>query len=791
MTRRGRFPVFFLGALAFLAARECPIHGQVTNSGKNPPLVRSAKSGAWSDPSTWEGRKVPASAARVQVREGHTVVYDVSDGPSIRVVHVAGTLTFARDRDTLLEVGLLKIQPGEDASEDGFDCDAHLPEINPDRDRPALEVGTPGNPIKAGCTARIRLTYFPGMDKKSLPALVACTGRMDLHGAPLNRTWLHLGNDARKGEQVVILSEEVTGWKKGDRILISTTQGQGHLSGSRRPGRGNVPSQTEVRFVKDTDGKTVTLDRPLAFDHKGTGDYRGVVANLSRNVVIESAEPQGQRGHTMYHRDSDGSISYAEFRHLGKEGVLGRYSIHYHLVGNTMRGSYVKGASIWDSHNRWVTIHGTNYLIVQDCVGFQSVGHGFFLEDGTEIGNVLDHNLAMQAFVGKPLPDQVLPFDANDGAGFWWSNSRNSFTRNVACENDRYGFRYEATPTARFPLNLLVQQPDGTKKRVDIRTLPFVRFEDNESFCDGKYGLNLGEGVNRVGPDGQHPFIVKNFKTWDEYYAFRPQVPNLLVEGLNIWNAAYGIYHPNFDNHVYRNLYLDDARDEPFNRGHDDDSIQYGSLTVDGLTFANHRNDDIPFIQISDNNPSGRAESHFRNVKVIRGPEGQDRVLVNLGGGNRPEPVTATSVPVFLHDWFSPGKHAKIISVRDVGGDRLRYGTSPLVTGDGSRVAEVQGVLFPRLLDPVDDLPPMSVITHVSSPGTGKLLIRGHASDNGRITAVRINDQPAKATASNFSEWEVELSGLTRGSQRLAAVAVDEAGNREMTPHRMTVYLPR
>ena len=62
-----------------------------------------------------------------------------------------------------------------------------------------------------------------------------------------------------------------------------------------------------------------------------------------------------------------------------------------------MRGSYVIGASIWDSGNRWLTIHGTNYLVVRDCVGYQSVGHGFFLEDGTEVYNVLDRNLAVQA----------------------------------------------------------------------------------------------------------------------------------------------------------------------------------------------------------------------------------------------------------------------------------------------------------------------------------------------------------------------------------------------------------
>ena len=68
-----------------------------------------------------------------------------------------------------------------------------------------------------------------------------------------------------------------------------------------------------------------------------------------------------------------------------------------------MRGSTVVGASIWDSGNRWITIHGTNRLVIRDCVGYQSVGHGFFLEDGTEVDNILDGNLAVQATGGGSL----------------------------------------------------------------------------------------------------------------------------------------------------------------------------------------------------------------------------------------------------------------------------------------------------------------------------------------------------------------------------------------------------
>ena len=139
----------------------------------------------------------------------------------------------------------------------------------------------------------------------------------------------------------------LSGWKAGDRIIVTVSKesedgGSSYRQSARKPRR----VETEERFIAAITGNALTLDKPLAYEHFGTGATRSEVANLSRNVVIESAAPNGVRGHTMYHRDSDGGISYAEFRHLGKEGLLGRYSIHFHLVRDTMRGSGVLGASI-------------------------------------------------------------------------------------------------------------------------------------------------------------------------------------------------------------------------------------------------------------------------------------------------------------------------------------------------------------------------------------------------------------------------------------------------------------
>src|SRR5262249_2892610 len=208
---------------------------------------------------------------------------------------VAGTLTFAHDKDTRLDVGLIKIQPGDEATEDGFDCDAHAAEPKPGK-RPALEVGTPEQPIQAKHTALVRLTYVNGLDRQSCPAIVRGGGRLDSHGAPLSRTWVRPGATAKKGDSAIPLSEPLTGWNVGDRIIVTMT-GVAPTSGYPHPGPDPKGTTTEERTIKAIKGTKLTLSAPLEHEHLGGELYRGEVANLSRNVVVESADPK-MRGHT-------------------------------------------------------------------------------------------------------------------------------------------------------------------------------------------------------------------------------------------------------------------------------------------------------------------------------------------------------------------------------------------------------------------------------------------------------------------------------------------------------------
>jgi hypothetical protein len=211
--------------------------------------------------------------------------------------------------------------------------------------------------------------------------------------------------------------------------------------------------------------------------------------------------------------------------------------------------------------------------------------------------------------------------------------------------------------------------------------------------------------------------------------------------------------------------------------------VQYGVLAVDGLTFAGNHNGYVPLIQISDDNPTGAAETHFRNVKMIERHDNNKRALVNRGGGPRPTPKFSTGVPVYLHDWYGPGQDAKVVSTaaKDYGKDGLTYAADAPLTGDESRVAKVTDVKFPDLLHPVDDLPPATVITRVERRD-GKVLVHGTTSDNGTVTKVTVNGQAAKALAPNFAEWEAVLV-TEKANLKISAHGEDAAGNVEKRPH--------
>ena len=87
---------------------------------------------------------------------------------------------------------------------------------------------------------------------------------------------------------------------------------------------------------------------------------------------------------------------------------------------------------------------------------------------------------------------------------------------------------------------------------------------------------------------------------------------------------------------------------------------------------------------------------------------------------------------------------------------------------------------FPELLQPVDDLPPATIITRIDQAEDG-LKIFGTTHDDGTIKTVTVNGQPARIHSQQHgvADWSIELPKAAS----LTAAATDAAGNAEKNPH--------
>jgi len=196
-------------------------------------------------------------------------------------------------------------------------------------------------------------------------------------------------------------------------------------------------------------------------------DERGEVGMLSRNIVIQASADADQTlfgGHIMAMLGSKMFVEGVELNRMGQNMHLARYPIHWHLIGDGGQGQYIKNSAIHNTYSRCVTVHGTNYLDVENNVTYNNIGHCFFLEDGVEHDNQFVHNLAIltKCHPDAPcVPTNLAPFGATDGTNFktagqdakdillpsdntastfWITNPDNIYRDNVAAGSDSTGF---------------------------------------------------------------------------------------------------------------------------------------------------------------------------------------------------------------------------------------------------------------------------------------------------------------------------------------------------------------
>jgi cell migration-inducing and hyaluronan-binding protein len=442
------------------------VHAQ---EGRSP----SAKQTRWSDPATWPDKKVPRAGDKVTIAAGKDVVLDVNP-PALGGLTIDGKLGFADNKDLELTTEWIMLH-GE------------------------LEIGTEARPHTRKATITFTnnvkdedITGTGGTNDRSDRGIMVMGGTLSLHGDRKN-SWTKLSKTADAGS-ISIDVLDAAGWRAGDEIVLASTDFD--------------PRQAERRTISAIKGNVITLDKKLDFMHFGKitfdVDERGEVGLLTRNILLQAsadaAEAPFYGGHVMAMGTSKMFVESVEFRRMGQNLTLARYPIHWHLVGDG-KGQYIRNASIHDTYNRCVTVHGTNNLQVENNVTYNTVGHCFFLEDGIESGNQYIRNLAIQTkcHTSKPCdPTNLAPFgSSSDGlnfkttgqdskdvlipsdntvSSFWITNPDNTYRDNVAAGSDATGFwfAFPEHPTGKF---------EGTEisKATWPRRMKFREFKGNVS----------------------------------------------------------------------------------------------------------------------------------------------------------------------------------------------------------------------------------------------------------------------------------------------------------------------
>ena len=441
-----------LAVVAVVTALILPAMSEV--SAGQAAILSAVRSGVWSDPLTWGG-KLPVAGDAVTVPYGTKVTLDTSP-PKLKGLQVDGELTFG-NVDLELKTGYLMIHG-------------------------AVRAGTPEQPhtkdLTITLTGEDRSADVMGMGNRVIGVM---GGSLELYG-PTRSSWTQLGTSVSAGASKIRL-KEIVDWKVGERIAIASTD--------------FWALHSEERTITGVDGTVVQLDRPLKFGHFGelqtygsrVLDERAEVALLSRNITVRGAEDSssdGFGGHIMIMEGSAAKLQGVEFASMGQRARLRRYPVHFHMDGNAP-DSFVRDSAIHHSFNRCMTIHGTSGLTVTNNVCFDHVGHGFFLEDGGETDNTLEHNLG---FATREPDEPLLPSDERP-ATFWITNPDNTLVGNVAAGSEGIGFWYA-----------LPKHPTGLTNAEDIwpRMTPLGVFRGNVAHSNADVGLNVDHGPR---PDGE------------------------------------------------------------------------------------------------------------------------------------------------------------------------------------------------------------------------------------------------------------------------------------------------
>ncbi len=553
----------------------------------------------WSDPASWDGA-VPGPDDIVVVERGRTLLLDAD--ADVAGLVVLGRLEVADTADIALETDWMLVSDGG-AFVVGTPEDPHAHDFT---------LTLAGDPGEAPDWAEVRVEVEERCPVSGGTCLCALAdrapegtaflmahgegSRIEIHGADAAKLdWTRLAATAEPGAREIVL-EAAPGWEAGDEIVLASTDFDAHQA------------ETARILSVSPDGRTLTLDRALDWMHFGelqlyeggrVLDTRAEVGLLSRNVTIrgdEDAHLDGHGGHTMAMHGAELRLSGVEFHRMGQAGEMGRYPVHWHMTGDAA-GQYVTNSAFHESYNRAVVVHGTQNALVADTVAYDTVGHAYFLEDGSETGNVFHRNLGLLTRAAAPEA-ATAPTDASHVSTFWISNPSNEFVGNVAAGSEHSGFWIAPGQVTGL------SAATGLYDHLDPATAPLGRFDGNVGHSNAHSNLAIEGSV--------HPDTLEFVES-----DYRPSEPAVIRDFTSyksldraVWVRAEGI---EFD----RLHSADNARATFFS---------YNQLLNDGLIVGRSANVGTPLSQAEiaagRSLPEPYNGRYFRGHSIYDGPSG-------------------------------------------------------------------------------------------------------------------------------------------------------------------------
>lgn len=382
----------------------------------------------WSANTTWEGGTKPTSGDDVVIPSNSVVILD--ENIDVKSLTINGKLIVDISKNININTEYIMLMGAKAYFEWGTETELY--------NKKGVITLVGNDPNKK----------IPGTGVESKAIMVMDGGQIELHGA--NKTsWSTLSENAGVNSTKIKITETSHNWEVGDEIVIAPSRLKW--------------TEGEKRTITAISGNELTLNSKLTYPHIGAvhtytrasdgkkwvGDMRAEVGLLSKNIKIQgdanSASNQ-HGGHIMIHMNGTAHVENIELYRMGQKSILGRYPFHWHLVQEKGAGQYLKNSSIHLAYNRAITIHGTESTLVDNNFCYDHIGHGLFLEDGSERFNVIKNNVVL--LTKRPtVGEEVIPSDNEMNevqnrtpASYWITNPNNIFENNIAAGTQGTGF---------------------------------------------------------------------------------------------------------------------------------------------------------------------------------------------------------------------------------------------------------------------------------------------------------------------------------------------------------------